>query len=323
MTCPTGTDIPHAASILRNGGLVAFATETVYGLGANVFDVNAVARLFEVKNRPRFDPLIVHVNEPTWLERLASDVPHEARQLADRFWPGPLSLVLPKTDDVPDLVTAGLSTVAVRIPDHPLALKLLETADLPIAAPSANPFGCISPTCAEHVAEQLGNRIDYILDGGPCQVGIESTVLKVGNGEPVLLRPGGLPVEEIEAVIGPVTIAVVSKTETSNAQLSPGRLLKHYAPQTKLIIVRDLKILANLEEQSIGLLSFRPITETVSATACEVLSQTGNLREATANFFAALRRLDAMDLDLIVAEPFPETGLGQALNDRLQRAAGE
>ncbi|MCH7686303.1 MAG: threonylcarbamoyl-AMP synthase, partial [Planctomycetes bacterium] len=196
MTCPIGTDIQHAASLLRNGGLVAFATETVYGLGSNAFDVNAVARLFEVKNRPRFDPLIVHVNDSSWLEHLATDVPEEARQLADRCWPGPLSLVLPKSDDVPDLVTAGLSTVAVRIPDHPMALDLLKTADLPIAAPSANPFGCLSPTCAEHVAEQLGSSIDYILDGGKCQVGIESTVLKVGNGEPVLLRPGGLPIEE-------------------------------------------------------------------------------------------------------------------------------
>ncbi|MCH7989848.1 MAG: threonylcarbamoyl-AMP synthase [Planctomycetes bacterium] len=323
MTCPIGTDIPHAASILRNGGLVAFATETVYGLGVNAFDVNAVARVFEVKNRPRFDPLIVHVNDPTWLERLATDVPDQARQLADRFWPGPLSLVLPKADDVPDLVTAGLSTVAVRIPDHPLALDLLRKADLPIAAPSANPFGCLSPTCAEHVAQQLGNRIDYILDGGICKVGIESTVLKVGNGEPVLLRPGGLSSEDIEAVIGPVTFAAISESETAKAQLSPGRLLKHYAPQTKLIIVPDLKDLTNPEEQSIGLLSLQPITERVSATACEVLSQTGDLREAAANFFAALRRLDAMDLDLIAAEPFPETGLGHALNDRLQRAAGD
>jgi L-threonylcarbamoyladenylate synthase len=323
MTCPIGTDIQHAASLLRHGGLVAFATETVYGLGANAFDVNAVAQVFEVKNRPRFDPLIVHVNDPTWLERLATDVPEEARQLAESFWPGPLSLVLPKADVVPDLVTAGHSTVAVRIPDHPMALDLLQTAGLPIAAPSANPFGCLSPTCAEHVAEQLGNRIDYILEGGNCQVGIESTVLKVGNGEPVLLRPGGLPVADIEAVIGPVTIATDSEQQMSNAQLSPGRLLKHYAPQTKLIIVPDFNNLTNLEGQSIGLLSFRPITETVSAAASEVLSQTGDLREAAADFFAALRRLDAMDLDLIAAEPFPETGLGQALNDRLQRAASD
>jgi L-threonylcarbamoyladenylate synthase len=322
MTCPIGTDVPHAASILRNGGLVAFATETVYGLGVNALDANAVASVFEVKNRPRFDPLIVHVNDPIWLERLATDVPEEARQLADRFWPGPLSLVLPKANVVPDLVTAGLPTVAVRIPDHPLALDLLRQSDLPVAAPSANPFGCLSPTCAEHVARHLGNRIDYILDGGNCKVGIESTVLKVGNGEPVLLRPGGLPLEEIEAVIGPVTIAAETEKQVSEAQLSPGRLLKHYAPQTKLIIVPDFKSLTNPQEKSIGLLSLRPITETISATACEVLSQTGDLREAAANFFAAFRRLDAMDLDLIAAMPFPKIGLGHALNDRLQRAAG-
>lgn len=314
--------IHHAAAILRAGGLVAFPTETVYGLGANALDEAAVARVFEVKGRPRFDPLIVHVAERRWIPQLVTEFPPQAQQLADRFWPGPLTLVLPKTDRVPDLVTAGAQTVAVRIPDHPLALALLQAVDLPIAAPSANPFGRISPTTAEHVRDQLGERIDLILDGGPCRVGVESTVLQLSGGVARLLRPGGVTLEEIESVIGPVLLPAGQPAGGTLA--SPGLLPQHYAPRTPLVLaasVAEIEAVQHAAGRRIGLLCLRPFKGAARFQAVEVLSETGDLREAAAHFFAALRRLDAAGLDLIVARTFPEQGLGRALNDRLRRAA--
>jgi len=322
------SQIAQAAKVLRAGGLVAFPTETVYGLGASALDERAVARVFEVKGRPRFDPLIVHVASVDWVARLATDFPAEAQELARRFWPGPLTLVLSKTPVISDLVTAGCPTVALRIPDHPVALNLLRTVDLPIAAPSANLFGRISPTTAAHVGEQLGDQIDMILDGGPCRVGVESTVLQLGPGGPVLLRPGGTTLEEIEAVIGPVRLpAVDAKGEQgAGALASPGMLPQHYAPRTRLIVkTRDEGSAGEHEQRPagrIGLLAFHTVPRAEDYARIEVLSPTGDLREATANFFAALRRLDKAGLDLIVAETFPEAGLGRALNDRLRRAAG-
>ncbi len=328
MVCPIGTDVRRAAEILKSGGLVAFATETVYGLGGNAFDVRAVARIFEVKARPRFDPLILHVAEATWLEQLATDVPAAARKLADAFWPGPLTLVLPKTDAVPDLVTSGLPTVAVRIPDHPLALELLRETDRPVAAPSANPFGQLSPTRPEHVAEQLGEQIDYILDGGPCRIGIESSVLALLPSA-ALLRPGGLPVEEIEGLIGPVSppgkTGVKKGTgpicrdgpqgATHTLDLSPFSP----APKTPLVIAAETPHVP--PGQRVGLLSPQPVQDASPYAAVEVLSETGDLREAATNFFAALHRLDAIGLDYIVAFTFPDEGLGRALNDRLERSS--
>ncbi len=323
-------DISRAAAILRKGGLVAFPTETVYGLGANALNERAVARVFEVKGRPRFDPLIVHIAGMEWLERLTTEFPPPARQLAEQFWPGPLTLVLPKTSAVPDLVTAGGSTVAVRMPDHPVALGLLRAADLPIAAPSANLFGRISPTNAEHVREQLGPLIDLILDGGPCRIGVESTVLQLTPQGPLLLRPGGTTLEEIEAVIGKVHLPSPAGTESASPGLvSPGTLPQHYAPRTPLVLTAETPGVNDGDSRlgkRIGILAFRD-ADTASRdadsrfAAVEVLSHSGNLREAAANLFAALRRLDAAGLDLIVAETFPEVGLGRALNDRLRRAA--
>ena len=234
--CPIITDIDRAAAALRSGQLVAFATETVYGLGANALDINAVARIFEAKNRPHFDPLIVHIAEESWLTRLTTDVPISARKLIDAFWPGPLTLVLPKTDIVPDLVTSGLPDVAIRMPSHEQARQLLLAADLPIAAPSANPFGQLSPTTAEHVASTLGDRIELILDGGPCSVGVESTVVLTGSGQPTLLRHGGIAQEDIERVVGPV--AVQQSTDRPGAP-SPGMLPQHYAPRTPLALLND------------------------------------------------------------------------------------
>ena len=318
MTCPVGTDVERAAALLRSGGLVAFATETVYGLGADALNVTAVARVFDVKGRPRFDPLIVHVSDTSWLSRLTRGVPEPARRLAERFWPGPLTLVLPKTELVPDLVTSGLPTVAVRMPDHPLAQQLLRIAGVPVAAPSANPFGRLSPTRAEHVAEQLGDRIDYILDGGPCRVGVESTVIGWTAAAPVLLRPGGVMVEQIEEALGQPVLEQPSHQTGNAAAPSPGMLPKHYAPRTPLVI-GSLDALAPTGRVGFLLLSPRAVPAQVAAV--ELLSESGDLVEAASRFFDALRRLDAQDLDVIIAEPFPEHGLGRALNDRLRRAA--
>lgn len=316
-----GTDVRHAAQLLRDGGLVAFATETVYGLGAHALDVNAVAKVFEVKQRPTFDPLIVHVADVADVPPLVGDFPPVASILAESCWPGPLTLVLRKSAAVPDLVTAGLPTVAVRIPRHPQAQELLRTAGIPVAAPSANSFGRISPTTAAHVAASLGEGVDYILDGGPCEVGIESTVLDVTTTPPTLLRPGGFAIEELsELFVGEVrTVAVHTKSTT--AQPAPGMLSKHYAPRTPLRIVASWDE-AGQVEGSVGLMAFRePVDRDLPHV--EVLSSTGSLREAAANFFAALRRLDALGLDLILAERFPSHGLGVALNDRLTRAAAD
>lgn len=307
-------DIERAVAILKGGGVVAFPTETVYGLGASAFDPVAVARIFEIKGRPRFDPLIVHVATPRQVRALATALPEPAQALMRSFWPGPLTLVLPKSKLVPDIVTAGLPTVAIRMPDHPIALTLIRKLGIPIAAPSANLFGRVSPTTAEHVRQQLGNMVDLILDGGRCPIGVESTVVAVLDDTVTLLRPGGTPLEEIERVVGPVQ----RRPRASTTPLSPGQLPHHYAPRTPLVLMgEDLPETA----QRRGLLSFTVPTSTEGFVAVEVLSKTGDLREAAANLFAALHRLDALQLDVIVAELVPEVGLGLAINDRLRRAA--
>ncbi len=297
---------------------MAFATETVYGLGANAVDPQAVAGIFEAKGRPRFDPLIVHVPDAAQAQELVSDFPATALRLAEQFWPGPLTLVLPRRDRVPDIVTAGLPTVAVRVPRHPLALELLRRSGLPIAAPSANLFGCVSPTTAEHVAEQLGERIGLILDGGPCPVGVESTVLLVAGGSPVLLRPGGVTREEIERVVGRIEVRS-GPVRGADALPSPGMTARHYAPRTRLVLVDDLQ--EGPRGARVGALSLRGVTDRGDYGIVEVLSVDGDLREAASNLFAALRRLDAAHLDCIAAERVPEAGLGAAINDRLRRAA--
>jgi L-threonylcarbamoyladenylate synthase len=317
VTAAFGTDIDRAASLIANGQLVAFATETVYGLGANAYEARAVARIFEVKERPRFDPLIVHLGATGWLEDVVRSVPPLAQRLIDVFWPGPLTLILPKTDRIPDLVTAGLPTVGVRMPSHPSALALLQRANVPIAAPSANLFGHVSPTTAQHVAEQLGARIDYILDGGSCTVGVESTIVDVSGEQPTLLRPGGLALEVLEAEVGPIRVPASTPTE-NEPQLSPGRLLRHYAPRTPLMVVdRDQTLPGS---GSVGLLTLVAEPGDERYAAVEVLSRGGDLTEAAANLFAAMRRLDARGLDGIVARLVPESGLGRAINDRLRRA---
>ncbi len=328
-TCPVptesliSTDVARAAELLREGRLVAFATETVYGLGANALDERAVARVFEAKNRPHFDPLIVHFADQQWLDRLVTSVPNAAWQLADEFWPGPLTLVLPKSEIVPDLVTSGLPSAAVRMPSHPLALGLLRAVDLPIAAPSANPFGQISPTSAEHVAETLGDGVDLILDGGACSVGVESTVVGFDDGTTCILRHGGLTQEEIERVVGPIQSR---QNSASGPAESPGILPQHYAPRTPLGMFErsdlsaDSPLRQSLTEERTGLLLLEPDPDTHGFDSVEVLTSDGNLRDAAAAFFAALRRLDAAGIEQILALPFPDEGLGRALNDRLRRA---
>jgi L-threonylcarbamoyladenylate synthase len=308
--------IRQAAEIIRRGGIVAFPTETVYGLGADAFNPLAVARIFEVKRRPYFDPLIVHVASHDDLEKLVSEVPSTARRLMDRFWPGPLTVVLSKKEEVPDLVTAGLPTVAVRMPDHPMALSLIKEADSPVAAPSANLFGCLSPTTAEHVRDQLGQQIDFILDGGPCEVGLESTILSFSEATPGLLRPGGIPLEEIESVIGPVEVK-----GTEEKPSAPGMLPRHYAPRTPIFIGKSERKLVLSNDKKVGLLAFREPEKAQGFYYIEILSKKGDLREAAANLFAAIRRLDALNLDRIIAEPVPEVGLGRAIMDRLRRAS--
>jgi L-threonylcarbamoyladenylate synthase len=286
-------------------------------LGANVFSPLGVARIFEVKKRPSFDPLIVHVSKHPDVEKMAIRVPLNAQRLMERFWPGPLSVVLLKREEVPDIVTAGLPTVALRMPRHPMALSLIELAGCPIAAPSANPFGYLSPTTAEAVQKQLGDQIDFILDGGPCAVGVESTIVSFVQKRPRLLRPGGVVLEEIESIIGPVEVMPVEKGSPS----APGMLPKHYAPRTPMILNGSEKKLNSYRRQKIGLLAFREPKESLRFHHIEVLSKRGDLREAAANLFAAIRRLDTLNLDLIVAEPIPEIGLGRAIMDRLRKAS--
>ena len=299
--------------------MVAFPTETVYGLGANALSPLAVARIFEIKNRPFFDPLIIHIARHDEVRKLVISVPPDADRLMERCWPGPLTIVLSKTEIIPDIVTAGLTTVAIRMPRHPMALRLIQEAACPVAAPSANPFGYVSPTAAQHVRDQLGNKIDMILDGGPCEVGLESTILSFCGDRPKLLRPGGLPLEEIESIIGRGRVELSPPKET--APSSPGRLPRHYAPRTPIVVGEWRKNLEAYQNKRIGLLAFREVNTPFSFCHVEVLSPRGDLQEAAVNLFAAIRRLDALYLEVILAEAVPEMGLGRAIMDRLRRAS--
>lgn len=297
---------------MRGGGIVAFPTETVYGLGAVATDARAVTRVFEAKGRPSFDPLIVHVLDDEMLAGVVSAVPASARVLIERFWPGPLTLVLSRAQRIPLVVTAGMETVAVRSPSHDVARALLAQTRLPIAAPSANAFGALSPTRAEHVVHSLGDRVALVLDAGATTLGLESTIVRL-EPQPALLRPGALPVEEIEAAIGPVERIV--RHECSAA---PGRLEHHYAPRTRLRIARAADV--PLEQRAgVAYLGWTESAEGYAAS--RVLSTQGSLREAAARLFECLYELDALECTRIDAEPVDEGGLGLAIMDRLRRAA--
>lgn len=313
-----GTDINKAAQLLKAGELVAIPTETVYGLAANAFNATAVANIFKAKNRPFFDPLIVHTHTIDNISTWVNEVPEKAKRLANIFWPGPLTLVLKKKDIIPDIVTAGNPTVAIRIPNHSTTLKLLANLNFPVAAPSANPFGYVSPTTAQHVHDQLGNIVPYILDGGNSKVGIESTIISFATEIPTLLRLGGIAIEKIEEVIGKVNVSI---NQNSNPQ-APGQIDSHYSPNTKFIVGEiPLQKLANINVNEVGAITLSQNIDWILPENQIKLSKNKDLNEAASNIFAAMRILDKKGLTKILAEPMPNKGLGSAINDRLNRAA--
>lgn len=334
MLSTSETDLRLAAAALREGDLVAFPTETVYGLGANAYDSRALARVFEAKRRPAFDPLIVHIADLGTLDRivdleaLAPAAAEAARLLSQKLWPGPLTLILPKRPVVSDLATSGLPSVAVRFPSHPVARRLIELSTGAVAAPSANPFGYLSPTRASHVAAQLGNRVDYIVDGGKCEVGVESTVLDLCAAEPTVLRPGGMALDLLSSLIGPV--AVFDRSVA--APTSPGQLPSHYSPRVPLIL-HEPGGLSRLSPEGEGALLFFSEDSLEAARGAglrtelwresRVLSPSGTSLEAAANLFDLLHDLDSSGVSRIHAERLPPSagGLTAAVNDRLFKAS--
>lgn len=316
-----GTDLTAARQWLERGNVVGIPTETVYGLAGNALDEEAVLTIFRVKNRPAFDPLIVHTDSLEKVRALVVELPPLAEQLARTCWPGPLTMLLPKRNHVPDLTTSGLDTVAVRIPNHPLTLALLASLDFPLAAPSANPFGYISPTTAQHVADQLGNQVPYILDGGPCPVGVESTIIGFDeHGRSVVYRLGGMALEQLEAIIGPLQI----RTHSSASPQAPGMLTSHYAPRKPLTLLADGQlppVVAGSLAGSVGALVFSGTLPGIPKENQLVLAPGGDVTEAASNLFAYLRRLDQLPVSRLYAQLVPDEGLGRAVNDRLRRAA--
>lgn len=336
---PSSAEIEHAAQLIRAGRLVAFPTETVYGLGANALDPEAVARIFAVKGRPSTSPLIVHVGSVEMAKSLVSEWPEAAEKLAGRFWPGPLTIVLPSRNSahsgnvraelrsvgragapvppqpvIPPIVTAGLPTVGLRVPGHPVALALIRAAGVPLAAPSANRFTELSPTTAEHVRRGLGNDVDYILDGGPCQVGIESTVLSLVGAEPVLLRPGGISRSELESVIGPI----VSRAKVpAGAHPSPGMHPRHYSPRTQLLLLKT----GEVPDQGRGM--YLQHSHPPCRTDVNIVQMPRSAADYAAALYQKLHEADSANLDWIAVDTPPNTAEWEAVLDRLRRAASE
>lgn len=308
-----GQSIDKASQILKSGGLVGIPTETVYGLAANGLNATAVMKIFSAKKRPSFDPLILHSTQDKILN-WAKDVPEDAKKLAKAFWPGPLTLVLTKSDEVPFEVTSGLNTVGLRVPKHPMTLELLGQLDFPLAAPSANPFGYISPTTAQHVTAQLGDSVDYVLDGGACQVGIESTIIGFEEGKAVMYRLGGLTKESIEEIIGSVTVQI---NQASNPK-APGMIAVHYAPKKPLLLVDDFDEIQ--DDSRTAYMLFGEILD-VAENRQFFLSRSGDHFEAAARLYALMRQLDNENFSRIVVKKLPEQSLGAAINDRLYRAS--
>ena len=307
-----------SCSLLEEGEVVAIPTETVYGLAANIYDEAAIRKIFEVKQRPLFNPLIVHISSSVEVEKIAAEFPEKAQLLAQHFWPGPLTLILKKKPVVPDLITAGKDTVAIRVPNHPITQALLRELSFPIAAPSANPFNRISPTQATHVEAYFKEKIPMVLQGGACQKGIESTIVGFENDEVLVYRLGSLALEEIEQVVGPVQI----KNKKESAPEAPGMLSKHYSPRTKMILVDDAtNHFKEFLGRRIGVLRFTAAGVLDDSIHLEVLSPSADLNEAAAKLYQSLHKLDRLELDLIIAERFPDHGLGKTINDRLERAS--
>jgi L-threonylcarbamoyladenylate synthase len=317
MKAEIGDDIQIAAEWLKKDLPVAVPTETVYGLAANAFSETAVAKVFEAKNRPYFDPLIIHISKDDDIEKYADYVPPLARKLTTQFWPGPLTIILPKKDTVPDIVTAGQSTVGIRMPNHSLIQQLLSILPFPLAAPSANPFGYVSPTSAQHVADQLGDKIPYILDGGLCAVGLESTIIGFEGDTPLIYRLGGIAIEEIEAITGKIKLQI---NQSSNPT-APGQLKSHYAPGKPVVLGDIDSLLSEYSGTKAAIISFQKSYLGNNVLQNWVLSAEGDLTEAAVNLFRVLREADQSNAEIIFAEIFPETGLGRAINDRLNRAS--
>ncbi len=324
-----GTDINTAINFLKHGELVAIPTETVYGLAANAFDENAVLKIYHVKNRPQFNPLIIHTNSIEKLKSWDLVLPEKMLLLAAKFSPGPLTFVIKKSNTIPDIVTAGTDAVAVRIPNHKLTLELLSKLDFPLAAPSANPSGFVSPTKASHVFEQLGEHIPYILDGGECEVGVESTIISFLDETPTILRFGGLSLEAIELVIGKVNTifsqqsTVDSRPLTVNQPIAPGMLSRHYATKHKLIFDFKETDFSQYHHDRIGMISYSKNYTSIPISNQMILSPERKLAEAARKLFSAMREIDEKDIDVIFAEKFPDLDLGRAINDRLKRASVE
>ncbi|MEM3555539.1 MAG: L-threonylcarbamoyladenylate synthase [Candidatus Micrarchaeia archaeon] len=321
---PEVSKIKQAAEVIRRGGLVAFPTETVYGLGADALNKKAVKKIFEVKGRPPDDPIIVHIADRKELKTLAEEIPEEAEKLIDRFWPGPLTLVFKKTERVPKVTTGGLETVAVRMPDNAVALSLIREAGTPVAAPSANLFGKPSPTSAKHVQHDLKGKIDLIIDGGSTRIGVESTVLDVTSSPPVLLRPGGVTLEELKEVVGEVLLHPAVKGKVSRVAKAPGMKYRHYAPEAKVILVegkpervrRRIKLLLK-KFKSAGVIT----TDEKHSYRGEVVFIGRKPKEIARKLFKVFREFDERGVDVIIAESISETGLGLAVMNRMKKAA--
>lgn len=311
-----GTEIEKARDLLLRNEVVAIPTETVYGLAGNALSEIAVSKIFEAKNRPHFDPLIVHVSEVSEVSNYVEEIPELAFNLMEHFWPGALTVLLPKKTCIPDLTTSGLKEVGIRIPNHPVTLELLRSLPFPLAAPSANPFGYISPTSAQHVSDQLGEKIPYILNGGNCSVGIESTVLRVQHNEIEILRLGGISVEDLQRFTSKIHI----QEHSSSSPAAPGMLTSHYAPRKPVYVGNIRELMHSFASRKIGVLSFK---EDYQIEAQRILSKSGSFTEAASNLFAFLRELDQLDIDVILTEFLPNESLGRAINDKLKRASAK
>lgn len=316
-------DILFAKQLLESGEVVAIPTETVYGLAANAYDEAAVLKVFHIKQRPTSNPLIVHVGSIDQAGELVKEFPSQAAKLAQRYWPGPLTLLLPKKSIIPNIVTAGSQHVAIRIPNHPTTLKLLQGLSFPLAAPSANPFGYISPTTPEHVQEQLGATIPYILAGGTCKIGVESTIVGFENGKTMVYRLGGLSIESIEEIVGPVVYVNKNHISTVHKQnlITPGSFLQHYSPRKPLELGNVEELLVIHKNKKVGILAFDKYYKGVDKEHQILLSSKSNIEEAAYNLFSGLRKLDQLPVDIILSTYVPNIGLGRAINDRLMRAS--
>ena len=325
----TARDIDQAAAILREGGLVGIPTETVYGLGANGLNPDAVRRIFQAKGRPQDNPLILHIPDGTWLERYCRNIPPAAHVLAQKFWPGPLTMVLRRRENVPNAVTAGLDTVGVRCPDHPVTLAIIRAAGVPVAAPSGNLSGRPSPTCAAHMAEDMDGRIEAIVDGGPCGVGVESTIVDLTTPIPRLLRPGGLPLERLEEVLGAVAVdrAVTAPLSAGEKPRAPGMKYRHYAPQAPVTVVtgearRTARYIRQHTGDHTGVICFDEYRDQFPGCEVRTLGSSRDQGEQARRVFDALRSFDETGVDAIFAQCPGDAGLGLAVANRLKKAAG-